>query len=74
MSEDSSRPRVRLRLDVDRPEISIVDILQRHRHDAGPAVDIDAAEELQSKTWCEIFALFRAATFLKHRRWAERII
>src|SRR5258708_16329953 len=49
-------------------------MLQRHRHDAGAAVDIDAAEELQSKTWCEILALLRTAAFLKHRLWTESVI
>src|SRR6266849_11055898 len=38
------------------------------------AVDLDAAEELQSETRGEIFALLRAAAFLKHRLRTERII
>src|SRR5712671_6826877 len=61
------RPRIRLRLDVDRPQIAVIDILQGNGHDAGLAVDIDAAEELQPETGREIFALARAATFLEHR-------
>src|SRR5713226_10316026 len=74
LSQHGSRPRVRPRLDIDRPEILVADILQRHRHDFRLAVDLDAAEELQSETRGEIFALLRAAAFLKHRLRTERII
>src|SRR5260370_17238522 len=68
------RPRVRPRFDVDRPEVAVIDVLQRHRHDAGLAVDIDAAEELQAEARREIFALLRAASLLEHRRWSERVV
>jgi hypothetical protein len=74
LSQHGSRPRVRPRLDIDRPQVPIVDILQGHRHDLRSAVDIDTAEELQSKTWCEILALFRGAALLKHRLRTERIV
>src|SRR4051812_28441700 len=40
------RPCVRLRLDIDRPQVGVVDVLQGHGHDPGLPVDIDAAEEL----------------------------
>src|SRR6202035_5126361 len=43
-------------------------------HDAGFAVDIDAAEELKAETWREIFALLRAASPLEHRRWSKRVV
>jgi hypothetical protein len=33
------------RLDIGRPERAVIEILQRHRHDLGTAVDIDAAEK-----------------------------
>jgi hypothetical protein len=50
-----------------------VEILQRHRHNTGPAGDIDAAEELQPETWRQIFALFRTAALLKLRRRAAHV-
>src|SRR3954454_21681534 len=59
--------RLRLRLDIDRPEVPVVDVLQRHGHDAGPAIDVDLAEELQSETGREVFALRFAASVLVHR-------
>src|SRR5260370_39439461 len=68
------RPRIRPRFDVDRPKVAVVDILQRHPHDAGPSVDIDTAEELQPETRREIFTLLRAAALLEHRRWPERVV
>src|ERR1700737_3090115 len=74
LRQDSRRPCIPPRLDVDRPEVAVIDILQRHRHDAGPSVDIDAAEELQPETRREVFALLRAAPLLEHRRWAEGIV
>src|SRR5205814_8859973 len=74
LGEHPARPCIQPRLDVDRPQRPVVDILQRHRHDTGLTVDVDAAKELQSKTGGEIFALFRAAAFSKHRRRAERVI
>jgi len=37
--------------------VAVVDILQGHRHDLCLAVDINAAEELQSETGAEILAL-----------------
>src|SRR5258707_3461979 len=73
LGQDSSRPRVRPGLDIDRPQIPIIDVLQRHRHDPRVTVDIDAAEELQSKTGREIFALLRAAALLKLRGGSQRI-
>ena len=33
LSQHGSRPRVRPRLDIDRPQVLIADILQGHRHD-----------------------------------------
>jgi hypothetical protein len=72
LSQPSCRPRVRSWFDVDRPQ-SHVDILQRHRHNVGPAVDIDAAEELQPETWRQILALFRTAALLKLRRRAAHV-
>ena len=74
LRHDPARPRIRARLDIDRPEIAVVDVLQRHRHHFGLAVDIDAAEELQAKARCEIFALLGAASLLKHRRRTERVV
>src|ERR1700732_2950124 len=74
LSQHGSRPCIGPRLDIDRPEIPVVDILQGHRHDFRLAVDLDAAEELQAKTRGEVFALLRAAAFLIHRLRAERII
>src|SRR5882762_6994427 len=74
LSQHGSRPRVRPRLDIDRPQVPIIDILQGHRHDLRSAVDIDTAEELQTKTGCEILALFRRAALLKHRLRTERIV
>src|SRR5260370_30103330 len=74
LRQDFRHPRVRPRLDVDRPKVAVVDILQRHRHDSGPSVDINAAEELQPETWREIFALLRAAPLLEHRRWPEGVV
>src|SRR3984893_8204028 len=74
LRQNSERPCVRPRFDIDRPEVAVIDVLQRHRHDAGFAVDIDAAEELQTETRREIFALLRAASLLEHRRWSKRVV
>ena len=60
--------------DVDRPQIGVVDIFQGHGHDTSLPVDIDAAEELQSKTGRKVFALLRAATLLEHRLRPKRIV
>jgi len=46
LRQQLSRPRVRARRDVDRPQRAVVDVLERHRDDFGIAVDIDAAEKL----------------------------
>jgi len=46
LRHDLAGARVRARVDVDRPEIVVVDVLESHRHDLGPAVDRDMAEEL----------------------------
>jgi len=61
LSQQFSRSRVRPRLDIDRPEIAVADILQGHRHDLRPAVNIDAAEELQPETGREVVALLRGS-------------
>ena len=66
------RPRVGPRLDIDRPQIPVVDILQGHRHDLRLTVDVDATEELQPKTWGEIFALRFAAALLVPRETGRR--
>src|SRR6266576_3897549 len=70
LSQHSPRPRV----DLDRPQFPIVDVLQGHGHDLRLAVDIDAAEELQPKTGAKIFALLRAAALLEFRRGAKGIV
>src|SRR2546421_1144955 len=74
LRRDSRHSRVRPRFDADRPKVAIVDILQRHRHDAGPPVDLDTAEELQPETRCEVFTLLRAASLLEHCRRPERVV
>src|SRR6478735_4836514 len=56
LRHDLTGPRVRARLDIDRPQSRVVDVLEGHRHDFGLAVDIDAAEELQPETGAEILA------------------
>src|SRR6476620_600198 len=74
LRHDLTGPRVRARLDIDRPQSRVVDVLQGHRHYFGLAVDIDAAEELQPETGAEILALFGVAALLEHRLGAERIV
>src|SRR5438045_7843673 len=74
LRRDSGHSRVRPWFDADRPKVAIVDILQRHRHDAGPSVDLDTAEELQPEAWCEVFALLRAAPLLENCRRSERVV
>src|SRR5690349_24699448 len=71
LRHQAARPRVGLRVDVDGPQIAVVDVLQRHRHDAGFAVDIDAAEELHAETGREVFAV---AALLVHRLRSKRIV
>src|SRR3954453_22662514 len=66
--------RLRLRLDIDRPEIPVVDGLQRHGHRAGSAIDVDLAEELQSETGREVFALRLTAPVLVHRDRTKGIV
>src|SRR3954465_11073990 len=66
--------RLRLRLDIDRPEVPVVDVLQRHCHHAGPAIDVDLAEELQSETGREVFPLRLAAPALVHRDGTKGIV
>src|SRR5258708_33966112 len=68
LGQDSCRSRVRPRLDIDRPQVLIVDILQCHRHDLGLTVDVDTTKELQPEARSKIFALLRAAALLEHRR------
>src|SRR5437667_9281765 len=46
---------------IDRPQVRIVDVLQRHRHHTTAAVDVDTAEELQPEAWREVLALLRGA-------------
>src|SRR5215203_2470914 len=65
------RAGIGLRLDIDRPQIAVVYVLQRHRHDAGVAIDIDAAKKLQPETGRKIFTL---AALLEHRLRAKRIV
>src|SRR5882757_6704106 len=59
LRHQAARPRIRARVDVDRPQIAVVDVLQGHRHDFGFPVDIDASEKLQAKAGTKIFALLR---------------
>src|SRR3954453_16789248 len=66
--------RLRLRLDIDRPEVPVVDVLQRYGHDAGSAFDVDLAEELQSETGVEVFALRFRASVLVHRDRTKGIV
>src|SRR5947208_1094001 len=66
--------RLRLRHDIDRPEVPVVDVLQRYGHDAGPAIDVDLAEELQSETGREVFALRLTAPVLIHRDRTKSIV
>src|SRR5438445_412987 len=67
-------PSIRARLDIGRPQVAVVDVLQRHGHHLGLAVDIDAAEKLQAETGGEIFALLRAAALLEHGFRPERVV
>src|SRR5260370_35685098 len=67
LRHDLAGPRIQSRRDIDRPQIAVVDILQRHGHDFALAIDIDTAEELQSKARGEVFALLRAAALRIHR-------
>src|SRR6187402_3782585 len=39
LRHDPAGPRIRAGLDIDRPEVVVVDVLQRHRHHFGLAVD-----------------------------------
>src|SRR3954463_5262984 len=66
--------RLRLRLAIDRPEVPVVDVLQRYGHDAGPAIDVDLAEELQSETGREVFPLRLTAPVLVHRNRTKGIV
>src|ERR1700752_3765926 len=47
--------RVSLRRDIDGPRV--VDVLRRHRHHTGPAIDVDASEEHKAGTGREIVAV-----------------
>src|SRR5215475_9376076 len=62
------------RLQPNRPQVSVADVLQRHRHDLARAVDGDVAEELQAETGREIFALRAAAAVLIAGLRAERVV
>src|SRR3954471_5960456 len=66
--------RLRLRLHIARTEVPVVDVLQRHCHHAGPAIDVDLAEELQSETGREVFPLRLAAPVLVHRDGTKGIV
>src|SRR5437899_5669122 len=68
------RPRLRLRHDVDRPEVAVVDVLQGHGHHAGAAVDVNLAEELQTETGREVLALGFATAVLVHRDRAKGVV
>ena len=57
LRHDPAGPRIRTGLDIDRPEVAVVDVLQRHGHHFGLAVDVDTAEKLQAETGREILAL-----------------
>src|SRR5450631_2350856 len=74
LRQGGGRPCVGTRHDIDRPEVAVVDILQRHRHHPGAAVDVDAAEKLQSETWGEIVVLPGAAALFEHGRRSEGVV
>src|SRR4051812_7996060 len=74
MLRHHSRARLRLRHDVDGPEVAVVDVLQRHAHDAASPIDVDAAEELQAETGREVLALSRATAVLIHRDRAKGVV
>ena len=45
-----ARPAPKFRLDVDRPQVAVLDILERDGHDFGGAVDFHVPKELQAVT------------------------
>src|ERR1700675_3465270 len=74
LRHDLTGPRVRPWLDIDPPQIAVVDILQGHGHDLALAVDFDTAEELQPETGRKVFALLGRAALLEHRLGTEGIV
>src|SRR5215475_11379692 len=80
--DDSSAPdqhvagtaRVGLGHEVDRPQVAVGDVLERHRHDAARPVDRHMAEELQAEARCQVLALLGAAAEGKHRARAEGVV
>ena len=66
------RRRRRCRVERDRPQCAIGDVLERHRQRLGRAVDRDVAEELQSVAGGEVIALLLAGRLLKHDLRAKR--
>src|SRR5262245_24062233 len=62
---------LRIWLDIDRPQLMVVDILERHGQHAGRSVDRHVTKELQAATWREIVTLLAARRLLKHDTWTE---
>src|SRR5262245_20837904 len=62
------------RLDLLRPQHAVVDVLERHRHHLGLAVDGDMAEELQPEARREVVLLALAAAHLEYGARAEGVV
>jgi hypothetical protein len=60
-----TRPFLHPRLDLDRPELAVLDVLERDGHDLGLTVDRYVAEELQTEAGREIIALIFVAPLLE---------
>src|SRR5438067_3239465 len=69
-----ARPAPEFRLDVDRPEVAILDILERDRHDFGRAVDRHVPEKLQAVAGRQVLALVVAAAIGVERARAEGVV